>query len=140
MDSRAKRRTASWLALCALALGCAGPTYSAAGRRDAYAQATCTDSVTCCVQRHPGNPEACGLSASEAAVLMAGQEATEDSTAEEWDDAHNAALPEWKRECIRFYGDCKDARLTGPCYDCLRRCEGQQEWPIDMCGPRRKRQ
>jgi hypothetical protein len=28
-------------------------------------------------------------------------------------------------------------RWTGNCHDCLRRCEGQHEWPSDMCKPRK---
>ena len=131
------------LALAALALGCSSTAHSPASRRDSYAQATCMDTVTCCLQRNPGAPEACGLSASEAASLMAGAKAAgraaaeTDSATQEWDDSHNAALPEWKRRCIRDYGDCKDAIYEGPCYDCLRRCERQQEWPISMCRPRK---
>jgi hypothetical protein len=118
------------LALAALVLGCSSSAHSPASRRDSYVQATCMDSVSCCVQRNPGAPEACGLSAAEAASLMAGAKAAgsaaaaTDSAAQEWDDSHNAALPDWKRECIRFYGDCWEARFSGPCYDCLRRCEG----------------
>jgi hypothetical protein len=126
------------LALAALALGCSNSAHSPASRHDYFAQATCMDSVTCCVQRNPGAPEACGLSASEAASLMAGAKAASEAS-QEWDDSHNAALPEWKRECIRLYGDCKDALYSGPCYDCLRRCEGQQSWPLDLCRPRSKR-
>jgi hypothetical protein len=122
------------LAIAALALGCSSSAHSTASRRDYYAQATCTDTVSCCVQRNPGNPEACGLSASEAATLMAGAKAASDAIAE-WDDSHNANLPEWKRRCIRNYGDCKDGLFSGPCYDCLRRCEGQQDWPVNMCRP-----
>ncbi len=57
-----------------------------------------------------------------------------------WDDAHNEALPEWKRECIRFYGDCEtEPGWTGACYDCLRYCEGQHEWPTNRCFPPKKR-
>jgi hypothetical protein len=70
---------------------------------------------------------------------MGGAKEAADSAVQEWDDSHNADLPEWKRECIRFYGDCKDAKFTGPCYECLRRCEGQQEWPLDMCAPSRNK-
>jgi len=123
------------LALAALVLGCATSAHSPASRRDSYAQATCMDSVTCCVQRNPGAPEACGLTASEAAALMAGAKASTESSSEEWDDSHNAALPEWKRRCIQAYGDCRDGMYVGPCYDCLRRCEGQQDWPLNMCRP-----
>ncbi|MFY2562973.1 hypothetical protein ACN469_35595 [Corallococcus terminator] len=126
------------LAYAALALGCSGSAHSTANR-DAYAQATCMDSETCCIQRF--GSEACGFTKTEAAILMAGaKEATSGaSDAEEWADAHNENLPEWKRRCIRNYGDCKEGRFSGPCYDCMRRCEGQQEWPLDMCDAKRKR-
>ena len=141
--SNMKSRSLLPLALAALALGCSGSAHSPASRRDYYVQATCADSVSCCVQRNPGNPEACGLSASEAASFMAGAKAADSAAAEtdgatqEWDDSHNAALPDWKRQCIRAYGDCKDGRYTGPCYDCFRMCEGQQDWPLNMCRPRK---
>ncbi|RKH14065.1 hypothetical protein D7V97_04155 [Corallococcus sp. CA053C] len=91
------------------------------------------------MQTHPGFPEACGLTAAEAGALMAagvGATGTHGSSAE-WDDSHNANLPEWKRLCIRSYGDCKDRGWTGSCHDCLRRCEGQHDWPINICGPRK---
>jgi len=131
------------LTIAVLVLGCSNSAHSPASRHDYFAQATCTDTVTCCLQRNPGAPEACGLSASEAASLMAGAKAAgraaaeTDGATQEWDDSHNAALPEWKRRCIRDYGDCKDGQYAGPCYDCLRRCEGQREWPISMCRPRK---
>ncbi|CAM4506016.1 MULTISPECIES: hypothetical protein [Myxococcus] len=128
--------------LVALALGCSSSATGTASRRDAYALATCTDTVTCCIQRNPGMPEACGLTASEAASHMAGVkmviEAAEEAPAE-WDDTHNANLPEWKRRCIRAYGDCQEFDWTGSCHDCLRSCEGQQAWPEDKCSPRRKK-
>ncbi|RKH97786.1 hypothetical protein D7Y04_25490 [Corallococcus sp. AB038B] len=110
------------------------------------ATATCLDSETCCVEAHPGNPAACGLTAGEAAALMgatagAGTAAAiTSSQAKEDEFAHNAHLPEWKQRCIRAWNDCADGRLDGPCTACLRRCEGQHEWPADMCGPKpRKR-
>lgn len=46
------------VAVVSLAAGCASSTHSTAGGRDYYAQAAYADSVTCCVQSHPGNPEA----------------------------------------------------------------------------------
>jgi len=126
----------------ALSLGCSGSATSAAGRRDAYALATCADTVTCCIQRNPGMPEACGLTASEAASHMAGAKMAVDAAEgapAEWDDSHNAALPEWRRRCIRAYDDCREYGWSGSCYDCLRSCEGQQSWPEDQCSPRRKK-
>ncbi|GHG84107.1 hypothetical protein GCM10012319_39390 [Comamonas sp. KCTC 72670] len=128
--------------LLVASLGCSSSATGKASRRDAYALATCTDTVSCCIQRNPGMPEMCGLTASEAASHMAGVkmavEAAEGAPAE-WDDSHNEALPEWKRRCIRDYAACKDGGWKGPCYDCLRYCEGQQEWPTDQCFPSKKR-
>jgi hypothetical protein len=100
----------------------------------ATAAATCMDSLTCCIEAHLGAPEACGLATAEAATLMAaGVAATgTHSSTEEWDDSHNAHLPEWKRRCIRNHGNCQEGLFVGPCYDCLRRCEGQQDWPLNI--------
>jgi hypothetical protein len=69
---------------------------------------------------------------------MGGGKAAADA-AQEWDDAHNADLPEWKRRCIRNYGDCQDDGWMGNCYNCFRYCEGQHEWPADQCFPPKKR-
>ncbi|WP_240359423.1 hypothetical protein [Pyxidicoccus trucidator] len=106
----------------------------------ATAAVTCMDSVTCCIEAHPVTPEACGLTAAEAATLMAASVAATGthSSTEEWDDSHNASLPEWKRRCIRAYGDCKEFGWSGSCHDCFRYCEGQHEWPEDRCTPPKK--
>lgn len=125
--SMTKRIAGSWLVLATLTTMLFMSCATAGG--------TCLNTVTCCIEAHPGNPEACGLTASEAAAILAAASAATATTSavEEWDDSHNANLPEWKRRCIRNYGDCKDGLFSGPCYDCLRRCEGQQEWPLDIC-------
>ncbi|AKF79548.1 hypothetical protein MFUL124B02_04440 [Myxococcus fulvus 124B02] len=136
------------LACAALLQACSGTAHSPM-KRELYAQATCVDSATCCIQRNPGNPEACGLTTSEAATLMAGGKAVTSSeatgaaaaSAEVWDDSHNAELPDWKRECIRFYGDCQLHDWVGKegCFACFERCQGQQAWPLDLCRPRKKK-
>ncbi|NVJ00339.1 hypothetical protein HV824_19725 [Myxococcus sp. AM009] len=144
MIKRNNKANLLWLWVV-LSLGCSSSATGTASRRDAYALATCTDTVTCCIQRNPTMPEACGLTASEAAAHMAGVKtameeiAKEEDAPAEWDDAHNASLPEWKRRCIRSYGDCQEFAWTGSCHDCLRLCEGQQEWPEDKCSPSRKK-
>ncbi|NOK08610.1 hypothetical protein HNS30_06145 [Corallococcus exercitus] len=100
------------------------------------------DTETDCIQRHPGLPEACGLTASEAAAIMAaGMGATGSHTgskAEEYDDSHNAHLPDWKRRCIRLYGDCQTQAWTrkASCFACFESCTGQHEWPFDKCQPK----
>ncbi|KFE66068.1 hypothetical protein DB31_1133 [Hyalangium minutum] len=48
-------------------------------------------------------------------------------------------LPKWKKECIAKYSECQDEKWVGNCHDCLRRCQGQQKWPDDMCYDPRKR-
>jgi len=102
-------------------------------------------SMVCCIKKFPLTPmESCGATAGEVAEVLNGvkvlNEATqsEDEPASEKKDdfANNAHLPEWKQRCIKNYYSCQqEPDWTGPCYDCLRRCEGQQEWPFAMCGP-----
>jgi len=102
------------------------------------------DSVSCCIQRNPGVPEACGLTASEAAMYMAGVKTAMEEAAkvedapDAWDDSHNANLPGWKRECTRAYGDCKTQGWKGHCFSCFEYCKGQHEWPINKCRPQKR--
>ncbi|RKH78025.1 hypothetical protein D7X99_29640 [Corallococcus sp. AB032C] len=95
------------------------------------------DTETDCIQRHPGLPEACGLTAAEASVIMAaGVGATGTHASSEADDyVDDPRLPTWKNRCLRNWNACVDGRFAGPCTDCLRRCEGQHDWPLDMCRP-----
>jgi hypothetical protein len=91
--------------------------------------------MTCCIKKFPADPVgACGATASdiETALRMASQ-------ADEDDFANNASLPEWKQWCIKFYVRCVHHGWTGQCDDCLRYCEGQQDWPTDQCFPRKKK-
>jgi hypothetical protein len=97
-------------------------------------------SVNCCIKKFPLSPvESCGVTEAEAlgvlsGILVAAGAAT--AAGDEDDFANNAHLPEWKQECIRNYVACKSRPgWKGPCYDCLRRCEGQQQWPFRMCSP-----
>lgn len=98
--------------------------------------------------------ESCGATLEEMAEVLNGArvlneaaEATEDAASpggaaqdKEDDFANNSHLPAWKQRCIKNHYACKqEPDWTGPCYDCLRRCEGQQEWPLSMCSPTRSR-
>ncbi|QQR45075.1 hypothetical protein JKA73_02725 [Myxococcus xanthus] len=131
--------------LCSLtvvSLGCSSgatgvSTRRTTNHRDAYAQAACLDSATCCIQRF--GPDGCGLSAAEAAVLMTGAQAAAEGDIPDAEAAQNSSLPDWKRRCIQNYVNCKEYDWMGSCYDCMRYCEGQQEWPDDKCRPRGKR-
>ncbi|MFP2963699.1 hypothetical protein ACLEPN_39720 [Myxococcus sp. 1LA] len=131
--------------LTTLMLGCSSSATGTAsrrdmGRRDAYALASCTDTVSCCVQRNPGVPEACGLTAAEAAAYVGTMDAAmkrANEKAEEEDDAEG-----WKEECKETYVQCRDEKnpvWEGDCYACFRYCEGQHEWPADMCKPRKNK-
>ncbi|MFY1829112.1 hypothetical protein ACN47A_24550 [Myxococcus fulvus] len=135
---RARRETCrEWTAVTVavgLSLGCASTERVRSGTSGAYAQATCTDTVTCCLQRNVGNPEACGLTAAEAgkhiSAAMALDAAGEKS--EEKDDPDEG----WKQQCMDLYVLCKDQkkpRWTGDCYACFRNCEGQRQWPFSLC-------
>jgi hypothetical protein len=105
--------------------------------------------MVCCIKKFPRTPmESCGATAVEVAEVLNGakvlneaaqQDAQGTTNEQDVDEfAHNAQLPEWKQRCIRGYNQCQDDGWTGSCYDCLRRCEGQHEWPTTMCGPRKR--
>lgn len=99
-------------------------------------------SVNCCIKKFPLSPvESCGVTEAEALEVLNGlrmaYEAAKNAGDDADDFANNAHLPEWKQECISNYVACKtQPDWTGPCYDCLQRCEGQQRWPFAMCSPR----
>lgn len=103
-------------------------------------------STDCCIKKFPLSPvESCGVELSEAnkvlfgmATIMTLQEG--DQPKEGADEfVNNQELPEWKQRCIKGYYDCVNEGWTGDCYACIRRCEGQQAWPLRMCRPRRTR-
>nr|WP_082207306.1 hypothetical protein [Corallococcus macrosporus] len=120
-------------AFTVLLLGCSSSAVNRRGpdSRDAYALASCTDTMSCCLQRNPDVPEACGLSAAEAAVYMAGIESASKHTVK--DDGEDDG---WKQHCIDTYVRCRDQKKpywVGDCYACFRNCEGQREWPYELC-------
>ncbi|MFP2924511.1 hypothetical protein ACLESO_04705 [Pyxidicoccus sp. 3LG] len=131
-----------------LASGCAsGPPY--------MTQAIAVDcrpgdsSVGCCIKKHPTTAaQSCAATAMEVAEVLNGVRvlneaatAAEDLEEEEYLDEflNNEELPEWKQRCIRSYVNCKNEGWTGSCYDCLRYCEGQQEWPRNKCRERKRK-
>ncbi|WP_141593667.1 hypothetical protein [Myxococcus sp. AB056] len=132
--------------LATMSLGCSSSATGTVGRRDmgrrdAYALASCTDTVSCCIQRNPGVPDACGLTAAEAAAYVgtmdaAMKRANEKAEEEEDDDADDG----WKEHCINTYVACRDEkkpRWQGDCYACFRLCEGQKQWPFHECRKRK---
>jgi hypothetical protein len=90
------------------------------------------NTMTCCIQKHSYDPAgACGATASDIELALRAVRADED------DFANNAALPEWKQKCIKYYNDCRNLGWTGKCDDCLRYCEGQLgKWPFHWCTKR----
>ena len=86
--------------------------------------------VDCCIKKYPLSPlENCTASRSD--VLRVMREMTLRIEDEEFEN--NKDLPEWKQVCIKNFVRCQDEGWRGPCYDCIRRCEGQHEWPEAMC-------
>lgn len=91
--------------------------------------------MVCCIKKFPMSPvESCAAAPQEVLETLNGLKMAMDAG----EFANNAALPEWRQECIRSFVNCKNEGWVGPCYDCLRFCEGQREWPADKCF-RRKR-
>jgi hypothetical protein len=108
-------------------------------------------SVNCCVKKFPLTPEqSCGVSAAEAAALlqamqMAGDVAAEEAMAQRDEAAKGTAVDDpdegWREHCRDNYVLCKDQkkpRWVGDCYACFRNCEGQKQWPFDLCHPKRR--
>jgi hypothetical protein len=130
------------LPLLALAPSCGGSAHVLPQR--AYAQAVVvncgpTDStVSCCIKKHPGAPEACGLTPSDAADILNGVKVVSEAMPQEVPRKEDG-MPGWKKRCIDAYVACKEESWTGSCYDCFRYCEGQQDWPIEQCFRRKTR-
>lgn len=106
----------------------------------AVAQTAATDcrpydsSMVCCIKKFPLSPvESCAAAAEEIFETLNGLKMAID----EGEFANNANLPKWKQACIKGFVRCTDERWTGNCYECLRYCEGQHEWPGEKCRERR---
>jgi hypothetical protein len=113
-------------------------------------------SVNCCVKKFPLTPQqSCGVPAAEAAALLkamemaneaAEEEAAEEGAAAERDQTSEEATEDdpdegWREHCRETYVQCRDQkkpRWVGDCYACFRYCEGQRQWPFDLCHPTRR--
>ena len=103
----------------------------------------CDNSMTCCIKKFPLDPAgACGASTADIqAAVAAGvvmgtvlQRRADDGAGE----GEKADDPDegWQEHCRDNYVLCKSQKKPqwiGPCYDCLRLCEGQRQWPFHMC-------
>lgn len=100
--------------------------------------------MVCCIKKYPLHPlESCTASPSQVeqalrdiASAISVQSAVEDEDGKEAGVdafANNKDLPRWKQRCIQLYVACVDEGWQGSCYDCIRTCEGQQDWPFDKC-------
>ena len=107
--------------------------------------------VNCCVKKFPLTPEqSCGIPAAEAAALLKAMEmaneAAEEEAASEKDEATKEVTQDdpdegWREHCRDSYVQCRDQkkpRWVGDCYACFRSCEGQRQWPFDLCYPKRR--
>jgi hypothetical protein len=104
-------------------------------------------STDCCIKKFPLSPmESCAASPSDvdrmlrliAASLAVNEAAQTVNGVIEDDLVNDKDMPRWKQRCIDLYVACIDKKWLGSCYDCIRLCEGQQQWPQDKCRPRRK--
>lgn len=104
--------------LIGLASGCS------AGRPGLVANCGPTDNtVSCCVKKHVGNPQACGLNSTDATLILGMLKATEAAEEEEEGDPNEG----WRDQCINLYVACKQRAWEGNCHDCLRWCQGQKQ-------------
>jgi hypothetical protein len=87
--------------------------------------------LSCCVKNNIFNPERCGATPEEAAAIVTAAAALAYAATVDPED--------WQHQCINRYVDCIEQRWTGSCYDCLRNCEGQRNWPFSICAPRTNR-
>jgi hypothetical protein len=86
--------------------------------------------VDCCVKKYPLSAlDSCTATPSD--MLRVLRQISLRLDDEEFDN--NKDLPEWKQICIQKYVRCMDEGWGTPCYDCIRSCEGQHEWPEDRC-------
>jgi hypothetical protein len=126
-----------------LASGCSAGT-AAVGLSDCG-----NNTMTCCIQKHPYDPAgACGATAADieeaigaGVVIGAGamvENALQRRTDEGADEGEEADDPDegWREHCRDLFVQCRDQkkpRWVGNCYDCFRWCEGQHQWPFQMC-------
>jgi hypothetical protein len=108
--------------ICGLVSGCAAAIACRPGE----------STVDCCIKKYPLTAlESCTASRSD--VLRVLRDISLKIDDEEFEN--NEDLPTWKQECIKNFVHCVDDSWGGPCYDCIRRCEGQHKWPAEMCPP-----
>lgn len=89
-------------------------------------------SLVCCIKKFPFTPvESCAAAPADIFEALNGLKMAID----DGEFANNANLPEWKQRCIKSFVNCIDSKWTGNCYNCMRSCEGQREWPVRACKP-----
>jgi hypothetical protein len=82
-------------------------------------------SVNCCVKKFPLTPEqSCGVPAAEATALLKAMD--------------RRGLAGALRETYVQCRGQKKPRWVGDCHACFRYCEGQRQWPFDLCHPKRR--
>jgi hypothetical protein len=91
--------------------------------------------VSCCIKQHPGDPERCGVAAPPKPdvddTVRAAEAASESAREKEADPEEG-----YRDHCIDMYVLCQLRKWSRNCHDCLRYCQGQKQWPFDVCGKR----
>jgi hypothetical protein len=78
-------------------------------------------------------------------MQMAGDVAAEEALAQKDEATQGTDVDDpdegWREHCRDNYVLCRDQkkpRWVGDCYACFRNCEGQKQWPFDLCHPKRR--
>lgn len=93
--------------------------------------------VQCCLKQNPGQYERCGAVPPDPKQEPRGPQLPPIHP-----DPPEKPAPDdegWRDQCINLYVRCKQDNWRAiqgwSCYECLRNCQGQKEWPFDLCGP-----
>jgi hypothetical protein len=86
----------------------------------------------------------CGATAAEVTEVLNGvrvlgeaTEAVTEQASEKPDEVAEEEPDEGYREhCINMYVMCVNRKWTGNCHDCMRYCQGQKQWPFNICTKR----
>ncbi|MCP3143729.1 hypothetical protein [Pyxidicoccus xibeiensis] len=94
--------------------------------------------MVCCIKKFPTTAaESCAATAVEVAEVLAGLQVLGETASAVTDGApeEDEEDPDegYRQHCIDMYVLCVHRKWTGDCHDCLRYCQGQKQWPFNIC-------
>lgn len=101
--------------------------------------------MVCCIKNFPATPvQSCGATVVEVAEVLNGAQvlgeaagaADEGAQGKADEDAAEDPDEGYRQHCIDMYVLCVHRKWTGNCHDCLRYCQGQRQWPFNICTKR----